>query len=157
MNFCKISTKSRKIVYLLMMEYLTTSVSDVVSIDLRPITDDRGQLTYFEIQKVFRMLPCRVFFITTDIATTRGGHAHRLCNQVFICNSGNVRITCSDSVSVASYEMRANTSVLFVPVGIWVNLEFKGPTSITVLCDQEFMETEYVRDFEKFNLEKNVS
>ena len=138
------------------MEYSTTSIRDVLSQELDSINDDRGKITYFEIQKVFNILPCRVFFIQTEGASTRGGHAHRICNQIFICNSGSVKITCSDSVEIANYDLKVNSFALFVPNGIWVDIEFQGAAQITVLCDQQYLESEYVRDIETFNLEKNV-
>ena len=138
------------------MEYSATSISDVLLHDLDSVSDDRGRLTYFEIQKAFEILPCRVFFIQTDGASTRGGHAHRLCNQIFICNSGSVKITCSDSKTITEYRLQVNTIALFVPKGIWVDLDFQGPALITVLCDQQYMESKYIRSIETFKLEKNV-
>ena len=139
------------------MEYSNTSVQDLLLRDLHMISDERGNLTYFEIQKEFAILPCRVFFIQTETATFRGGHAHRLCNQIFICNSGSVKIRCSDSIKSVDYELKANTVALLIPNGIWVDLEFQSPTLITVLCDQPYVEKEYVRDIESFILEKKIS
>lgn len=143
-------------VYLLPMEYTTSSINDVLLQDLDVISDDRGQLTVIEIQKTFKILLSRVFFIQTDGLTTRGGHAHRLCNQIFICNSGSVNVLCSDSKEITNYYLQDSTFALFVPKGIWVELEFQSPALITVLCDQPYMEAEYIRDVESFNLEKSI-
>ena len=55
------------------------------------------------------------------------------------------------------YDLKPKTYALFVPNGIWVDLEFQGPAQITVLCDQPYMEEEYVRDIESFILEKKIS
>ncbi|ASY11288.1 putative dtdp-6-deoxy-3,4-keto-hexulose [Candidatus Planktophila lacus] len=131
-------------------------MNDVLLQDLDVISDDRGQLTVIEIQKTFKILLSRVFFIQTDGLTTRGGHAHRLCNQIFICNSGSVNVLCSDSKEITNYYLQDSTFALFVPKGIWVELEFQSPALITVLCDQPYMEAEYIRDVESFNLEKSI-
>lgn len=104
----------------------------------------------------FKILSSRVFFIQTDGASKRGGHAHRLCSQIFICNLGSVTIYCSDSVKISKYDLHVNTNALFVPNGIWVDLEFKGPSLITVLCDYPYLESEYIRNIETFNFEKNI-
>lgn len=138
------------------MEYSTTSISDVLLQDLDVISDDRGQLTAIEIQKIFKIQLSRVFFIQTKGPSKRGGHAHRLCNQIFICNSGRVNISCSDSKKTTNYDLQDSSLALFVPNGIWVELEFQGPALITVLCDQPYIENEYIRNIESFNFEKSI-
>lgn len=139
------------------MEYSTTSIRNIYTQDLVIIEDERGFLSYLEMQKELGVSSCRVFFIQTETATMRGGHAHRLCNQIFICNSGSLKIRCSDSMNSVEYDLKPNTYALFVPNGIWVDLEFQGPAQITVLCDQPYKEEEYVRDIESFILEKKIS
>jgi dTDP-4-dehydrorhamnose 3,5-epimerase-like enzyme len=143
-------------VYLLPMEHATTSINDVKLYNLDAISDDRGLLTVLEVYKRFEIQLSRVFFIQTVGPTTRGGHAHRLCNQVFICNSGQINISCSDSRKVANYDLHDSKFALFVPKGIWVELDFQGPALITVLCDQPYIESEYIRNIESFNLEKSI-
>jgi dTDP-4-dehydrorhamnose 3,5-epimerase-like enzyme len=138
------------------MEYSTTSIHDVLLQDLEAISDDRGQLTVLETQKIFKVLFSRVFFIQTDGPKSRGGHAHRLCNQIFICNSGSVKILCFDSEKSVKYDLQESTLALFVPNGIWVELEFQDAALITVLCDQPYIESEYIRNVETFNFEKNI-
>jgi dTDP-4-dehydrorhamnose 3,5-epimerase-like enzyme len=138
------------------MEYSATSIYDVFLEELGAVNDERGLLTVLEIQKTFQIRLSRVFFIETEGPSVRGGHAHRLCKQIFICNSGTVKISCYDSRKIVEYELQDNKVALFVPNGIWVNLDFPGPALITVLCDQPYIESEYVRDIETFNIGKNV-
>lgn len=152
----KLTSQTRTMVYLLPMEYATTSISDILLQDLDVINDDRGQLIAIEIQKIFKIQLSRVFFIQTKGPSERGGHAHRLCNQIFICNSGRVNISCSDSRKTANYNLQDSNLALFVPIGIWVELEFPGPALVTVLCDHPYIEEEYIRSIESFNFEKSI-
>ena len=143
-------------VYLFTMDYSTTSINDVLSRDFQSVKDKRGELKFFEIHKVFNILACRIFFIQTVGSSLRGGHAHRLCNQVIICNFGSVSIKCFDSVNIKKYELNDKNFALFIPCGIWVDIQFHGPALITVLCDQPYIEEEYIRDIDAYNVEKKI-
>src|SRR5208337_3198 len=67
---------------------------------LKVVGDMRGSLTVGEFEREIPFVPKR-YFVVFDVPTreVRGEHAHRQCNQFFVCLQGTVGILLDDGNS----------------------------------------------------------
>ena len=126
-----------------------TDVSQVVKIEGTTFLDDRGNLASISLEKNFPWIPVRIFTINTKESVQRGFHAHKICNQAFIKNSGDIRVTIKDGNSQREIDLNFGC-LLLIPNGIWVELEMKEDSAITVLCNKAFAENDYIRNWAEF-------
>lgn len=92
----------------------------------------------------------RIFFITSELPEERGDHAHKTCKQVFVCVSGEVKIVCNDGNSEKEFQLSGLGNNLYVPPGIWVSIKMGSKTSIAVITDQTYDESDYIRNWGDF-------
>ena len=126
------------------------SVSDIELKDLATFTRNSGKLAALQFQNNIPWGITRVFFITSLLPETRGGHAHIKCNQAFFCNSGQVKIICRDGTNQSSFELTTMECVLFVPAGIWVDVVMSEQSSLTVLTDLPYDESDYINKWDEY-------
>ena len=64
---------------------------------MKVVTDMRGSITVGEFEREIPFIPKR-YFVVFDVPTreVRGEHAHRQCNQFFVCLQGTVGILLDD-------------------------------------------------------------
>ena len=127
--------------------------SDISGIELKALNVfSRGasQLSSVEFEKEIPWSIRRVFFIASQEEQERGNHAHKACIQAIICLTGEVDVYCSDGLEEKCFRLLQMTELLVVPPGIWVKLNFRPGSSITVLASQEYVEMDYIRSWEEF-------
>ncbi len=99
----------------------------------------------------------RIFNVRADKGCTRGRHAHRECTQLLICTNGEVEVTCDDGSQTIVYVLNKVNYGLLIQPGIWAEQKYvKKNTVLTVLCDLEYDENDYIRDYEVFLKYKGV-
>jgi dTDP-4-dehydrorhamnose 3,5-epimerase-like enzyme len=99
----------------------------------------------------------RIFNVRADKGCTRGRHAHRECTQLLICTNGTVKVTCDDGKQTSTYILDEANHGLLIEPGIWAEQKYvKKNTVLTVLCDLEYDENDYIRDYEVFLKYKGV-
>jgi len=87
---------------------------------------------------------------------TRGGHAHKDCQQFIIAASGSFDITLDDGVNKKTINLNRPYYGLYVPPGIWDNLSnFSSGAICLVLTSHTYDEKDYIRDYEIFKKLKN--
>tara|TARA_B100001758_G_C18400406_1_gene608631 strand:- start:299 stop:712 length:414 start_codon:yes stop_codon:yes gene_type:complete len=100
--------------------------------------------------KVLPFSPIRAFSVSSGKGSTRGNHAHKLCNQFIFCISGSINVKCDDGNNLAKYTLLPGNGLL-VPCGIWASQDYLEENSIiNVFCDQPFDERDYIRDYKNF-------
>lgn len=129
----------------------TTRLDDVTTLSIPKIEDRRGSLAVIENNTIpFEIL--RVYYLF-DVPSTayRGGHAHKKLQQVIIPLSGSFDIILDDGQNRITKTLNKPDKGLFIPVGIWRELEnFSSGAVCLVLASEVYSEDDYIRDYNAF-------
>ena len=121
-------------------------------IELPKIIDQRGNLTFAEEQRLVPFGVKRVYW-TYDIPSgeSRGGHAHRQCEEFIIAVSGSFSVTLDNGSERETHYLNHRYEGLYVGTGIWRTLEdFSTGSVCLVLASEHFTEEDYIRDYDEF-------
>ena len=125
-------------------------ISTLESVVLETFQKGTGILLPIERNKNFSWPIERIFFISNQSEEVRGKHAHKSCKQFFVCVSGSVTVLCTDGQNEKKFILDGLGNALYVPSGIWVTLNMKSNSAIAVITDQEYDESDYIRDWPSF-------
>lgn len=129
----------------------SNTMDDVFLVNLRTISDTRGTLVPVDpnVDDIFRIN--RMFYVYGLTAEIRGKHAHRKTNQFFICMNGECIIRCDDGHEKKEFLLKERNVGLYMPTMIWSEQEYLSKdTVLLVLCDDNYDESEYIRDYNTF-------
>ena len=121
-------------------------------IDLPKIIDPRGNLTVAEQQKEVPFKMERVYW-TYDVPSgeSRGGHAHKTCEEVIVAVSGSFDVTLDNGECRETYHLNHPYQGLYVGTGIWRKLEdFSSGAVCLVMASHLFEEEDYIRDYDEY-------
>ncbi|MCX4547584.1 FdtA/QdtA family cupin domain-containing protein [Streptomyces sp. NBC_01387] len=121
-------------------------------IGLEQHKDERGCVSVVESDHTAGFPVERVYFLH-DLAsgTSRGGHAHRQLEQLFIAAHGSFTIRLDDGHHQAEYELNDPGTGLYVGPMVWRDLSgFSDGGVCLVLASQHYEEADYYRDYEEF-------
>ncbi len=121
-------------------------------IELPRIESVAGAITPVEGNAEIPFALERVFFLYDVVAgAERGGHAHKLLEQVYVSVMGSFRVVLDDGQERRSVDLRQPNVGLYVPTMVWSELvDFASGTIAVVLASREFDESEYIRDYDEF-------
>lgn len=90
-------------------------------------------------------------YIVQDSLGIRGNHAHRECDQVFVCLKGRVDIVTEDKDGrVESYCLYEGTGVK-IPRMVWHSINYYNRiTMLMGIASMEYSEEDYIRDYTKW-------
>jgi hypothetical protein len=109
-----------------------------------------GDLLVFE-NSTLPFRPARTFVIKAGQNSLRGAHAHYQCSQVLVALSGQVEVTIDDGYTKRIYQLVPEGQGLLVPPKLWSCQLYLSVTNILlVICDLEFNEKDYIRDYAHF-------
>ena len=94
----------------------------------------------------------RIFFVnsSSNRSCTRGGHAHRDCEQLLVCLSGQITINLLNSKGESTVTLEEGQEY-YHPKMEWADITFNESNSILLsLCSLEYLEKDYIRDKEEF-------
>ena len=78
-------------------------------------------------------------------------HAHRECTQLLVCNNGSVEVVCDNGIEVCQYTLDKPSLGLLISPGIWAQQKYiEENTILTVLCNQTYSESDYIREYKEF-------
>lgn len=127
-------------------------ISDCKLIDLRKISDPRGNLTPiesfvdipFQIQRVY-------YLYDVPGGASRGGHAHKQLHQLIVAVSGSFDVTLYDGFEKVTHQLnRSYTGLLIAPM-TWREIDnFSSASVCMVLASENFNEDDYYRDIDQF-------
>ena len=117
-------------------------------IDYQAITSQSSSLGIISTKDVSMKIK-RVFWVTSDNAISRGGHAHKDCTQVLIPVKGSIKLIVSNPEVRHEYNLEDNKA-LIVPPMWWGEQVYHQNSVLLVLCDEHYDESEYIRDWEEF-------
>lgn len=93
----------------------------------------------------------RVFTLLAPAGAMRGQHAHRECSQFLMAPTGKIEVAVTTGGSVQEYRLDTPTVGLLVPPLVWASEFFASDTSsLLVLCNQEYEESDYIREWDEY-------
>jgi len=126
-------------------------MSTIATIHFQQHADVNGVLCVYESGRQVPFEIRRVFTVSARKGDIRGDHAHKQCQQLLICVSGKIRVSCDDGSVVTEYNLDNLGAGLLVPPGIWAKEEYLTEAAVLmVLCDRNYEFDDYIRDYEEF-------
>lgn len=115
------------------------------------VTDHRGSLTIaegnslpFEVKRVF-------WIYGIGEGKTRGGHAHRSCEEVVVAVNGSFDMVVDDGHERIVVRMDSPTKGIHIRKNVWCELRnFSTGTICVVLASEEYNTNGYMKDYDEF-------
>lgn len=93
----------------------------------------------------------RIFTVMAKKNEIRGNHAHKICQQLLVCVSGEIEVICDDGLNQRIYRLSEMGKGLLIPPGIWASEKYINEGSVLmVLCDQAYEKNDYIFNYEEF-------
>jgi UDP-2-acetamido-3-amino-2,3-dideoxy-glucuronate N-acetyltransferase len=124
---------------------------------LKVVTDMRGSLTAGEFEREIPFVPRR-YFVVFDVPTreVRGEHAHKRCNQFFVCLKGSVGVLLDDGSSRRELTLNNPSTGIFMPPMIWgTQYRYSSDAVLLVFASHFYDASDYIRAYDEF--QANVS
>ena len=121
-------------------------------INLPKIIDPRGNLTVAEQLAQVPFKVARVYW-TYDVPSgeSRGGHAHRCCEELIVAVSGSFDVTLDNGTERHTFHLNHPYQALYVGTGIWRTLDdFSSGAVCLVLASLPFEEEDYIREYDEY-------
>lgn len=119
-------------------------------IEKQSIADLQGNLNILELP-----FSCRRFYTLEKVPenTTRGHHAHKDLEQIFLVLQGSLTLVCSTPGSTFNFRLRSSdTHAVYLPRGYWrVLSNFTPDTICLVLASDHYRESDYIRNFKEYD------
>lgn len=121
-------------------------------IDLPKITDPRGNLTVSEeLQNVPFHIRRAYWVYDVPAGESRGGHAHRQCQEFIVAVSGSFTVTLDNGREKKTFLLNHPYQGLLVETGIWRTLDdFSSGAVCLVLASEPFDESDYIREYQDY-------
>jgi UDP-2-acetamido-3-amino-2,3-dideoxy-glucuronate N-acetyltransferase len=127
-------------------------VTGVKLSELPLLIDLRGGLSFAEYNTSLPFLPQR-YFLVFDVPSknVRGEHAHRTCQQLFICAKGSCSVVVNDGERRAEVLLDRPNLALYVPPMIWATqYKYSQDAVLLVLASEVYQAEDYIRDYDLF-------
>ena len=128
------------------------TLNDVRIIQLPKILDRRGNLTFIEGDNHIPFEIKRTYWIY-DVpgGEIRGGHAFKEQDELIVALSGSFDIVLDDGFEKKTYQLNRSYYGLYVPKGIWRQMENFSTNSLSmILASTAFNKEDYIFDYELF-------
>lgn len=124
-------------------------------IELPVRSDPRGDLTYVEGLNHLPFDIRRVYYLyNVPVDAERGGHAHKVLQQIVFALSGSFRLRVDDGVEQTEFWLRNPRQGVLIDRLIWREMDsFSQGTVCMVLASHPYDEADYIRDYESFKRE----
>lgn len=135
-----------------------STIADCKLIDLRKISDRRGNLTVIEGSQDIPFEVKRVYYLY-DVpgGESRGAHAHKVLYQLIIAANGSFTITLNDGKHKKAYNLNRSYYGLLIVPGIWRVLDdFSSGAVLLCLASEHYDESDYIRNYKDFKRYKTL-
>lgn len=129
-----------------------TTIADCKLIDLRKISDRRGNLTVIEGNQDIPFDVKRVYYLY-DVpgGESRGAHAHKALYQLIIATNGSFSVTLDDGKDTKVFNLKRSYYGLLIVPGIWRVLDdFSSGAVLLCLASEHYAEDDYIRNYKEF-------
>jgi dTDP-4-dehydrorhamnose 3,5-epimerase-like enzyme len=124
---------------------------EVKIIDLPKIEDNRGNLTFLQIQRHIPFNVKRVFW-TYNVpgGEQRGGHAYKNQEEIIIALSGSFDVVVTQANGKKQrLQLNRSYKAIYIPPKTWRHIENHSTNAISLhLSSHEYDENDYIRIFE---------
>lgn len=133
-----------------------TTVANIKILPIPKIQDVRGNLSVIE-GDVIPFAMKRVYYLyDVPSGAERGGHSHKVQQEFLVALSGSFTVVLTDGKDKISVTLNKPNEGLWIPNGIWRELEnFSSGSVCLVIASDVFEEADYIRDYTEFLLSKN--
>lgn len=123
-------------------------------IEFPSLNDLRGNLIFMENNRHIPFDIKRIFYVFNVPADARrGGHAHKMVQEVIIPLAGSVDISVDDGITKNIFHLNKPFQGLYVSSMIWRELYNYSPGSILlVLASTPFDPSDYYKNYQEFLL-----
>lgn len=130
----------------------SSTIEDCRVIDLRKISDPRGNLTPIEGGQDLPFEVKRVYYLyDVPSGQSRGGHAHRALQQLIIAVNGSFTLTLDDGENRKVVTLNRPYQGLLIVPGIWRVLDdFSSGAVLLCLASEHYDEADYIRNYKEF-------
>lgn len=131
--------------------YKTSSVADCRIIELPRHRSLNGSLT--EVDNIDAPFAVRRVFYFYDVPADaeRGFHSHHQVEELVVAVSGCFDVTVSDGHESRKFTLNRPYRGLYVPAGIWINLDnFSSGSVGLTLASELYSPDDYCRDYQIF-------
>ena len=114
--------------------------------------DSRGQLVALEETKEIPFQIKRVYYIYDTLADVRRGfHAHKKLKQLLICVHGSCKVLLDDGTDKEIVTLDKPYEGIFIQSNMWREMfDFSSDAVLLVLASENYDESDYIRDYNKF-------
>ena len=127
------------------------ALSAVKWVDLPTKRDNRGSLTIVSQTEVPFAIARLFYLYGMDSLVSRGGHAHRVTEQLVVPVAGRFVLDLTDGRKTESFVMENPARGIYVPPMIWDHLhEFSSEAVCLVIASTQYSESDYIRNWEEF-------
>lgn len=129
------------------------SINQCKVLALPKLVDSRGSLTFIEGTKHIPFAIKRIFYIyDLPIASSRGAHAHKECEQFIICLSGALDVHLDDGCIKRVVSLNKPWEGLYIPPYTWASEEnFASGSLYLVLASHDYDPTDYINNYDSFS------
>lgn len=119
---------------------------------MRRMDDKRGSLSVAEMASEMPFVPARYFTIyDVPAKELRGEHAHKLCQQFFICVHGSCHVLLDDGINRCEVLLDRPDIGLFVPEMIWgTQYRYSSDAVLLVFASMEYDCFDYLHSYDDF-------
>ncbi len=113
-------------------------------------TDKRGSLTPIELKEYVLWDPKRVYY-AFDISDGRGGHAHRIENEFFVCLQGKMTVKLHDGKTWTTRDLTTRGDAVRVDNMVWHEFtNFSENAILLAISSTNYDSDDYIRNFDHF-------
>lgn len=130
---------------------MKTTLKDIQLLEIPVVEDLRGNLGF--VQDGFLPFEFKRIYYLFDVPSNafRGGHSHVHQQEVLIALSGSFEVVLHDGYEKKSFLLNKPNIGLHITTGIWRELQnFSSGSVCLVIAQNNFDETDYIRDFDEF-------
>lgn len=127
-------------------------ICDIRHIELNRIYNENGSISVVQNSLDIPFDVNRIYYLY-DIpsGSERGGHAHKILQQLIIAASGSFDIILDDGKQKTTVNLNRPNVGLLLPPGLWRELNnFSSGSICLVLASHEYSEEDYIREYEEF-------
>lgn len=134
------------------MDSTKSTINECKIIDLRKISDPRGNLTPVEGGVDIPFDVKRIYYLyDVPSGESRGAHAHKELRQLIIAANGSFTITLDDGTNRKAFTLNRPYQGLLIVPGIWRDLDdFSSGAVLLCLASEHYQAEDYIRDYDEF-------
>ncbi|MDY0276986.1 MAG: FdtA/QdtA family cupin domain-containing protein [Acholeplasma sp.] len=127
-------------------------MKNIKLIKINTVSDQKGQLSFFESQKNIEFDIKRIYYIyNAKEGVQRGFHAHKQLKQFLFCPSGSVKLFLDNGFEKSEIILDSPTIGLQILPCVWREFTFLKQQSVLIVAASEYyQESDYIRNYDMF-------